>query len=147
VGTDNRPDSHQITSIPAILAGDFNVRNYTELDYLSECSFRDAFLVARPIPESESPFAVYPTYGLTLINRQNKFKRRAGPPNRSDYVFVHGVEVKDGVDGAGFLGDEPVCALDIAKDEEGRDERVWASDHLGIWVNLDLSIPVAQLAC
>ena len=139
MGTDN-----QITSIPAILAGDFNVRNYAELDYLlSECSFRDAFLVARPIPESESPFVVYPTYGVTLPNRQNKFKHKAGPPNRSDYVFVHGVEVKDGVDGAGFLGDEPVCALDIAKDEEGRDERVWASDHLGIWVKFNLSISAA----
>jgi len=82
-------DDGQTPFIPAIFTGDCNVRGYSELDPLIyRHHFHDAFLIAHPISDSESPFFAHPTYGLTLINQQNTFKFKAGPPKRLDYVFV-----------------------------------------------------------
>jgi len=66
---------------------------------------------------------------------------KVGPPKRLDYIFVRGVEVKEGPDQAGFLGNEPVCTSEVARDEEGKDGKVWASDHLGVWVDVNLCRP------
>jgi hypothetical protein len=38
----------------------------------------------------------------------------------------------------GFLGDEPIRTSDVATDEEGKVGNVWASDHLGVWVSVNL---------
>jgi len=131
--------------VPAVLAGDCNIQSYAELAPLisTPYSFQDSFLVARP--SSESPFRAHPTFNVTVNNRQGIFK--SGPPKRLDYIFIRGqgLAVRHGDDEAGFVGEDPVCEKDVAIDREGKDHRVWPSDHLGIWVNLEFIIAEAGL--
>lgn len=132
-------------AVPAILTGDLNVRTHDELDILqSNYSFRDGFLAARPISASSSPFLAYPTYGLTLTNRKSMFGFKDGAPKRLDYTLIHSEEIAVEPKASGFIGDKPVCTSDIATDEEGEGGNVWASDHLGIWVNVKKSMPGAD---
>ena len=84
------------TSVPAILTGDCNVRDYNELNPLiTGYHFRDAFRIAHPI--FESPFFARPTYGITLTNRRGKHScSRLDPPNASTtYSFVVWKSKKD----------------------------------------------------
>jgi hypothetical protein len=123
--------------VSAILAGDCNVQDYTELDPLfsQPHPFRDAFIAARPT--QEPPFNAYPTYNMTITLRSGPYK--PGNPKRLDYIFVRGVNVAEGSNKAGFIRDQPVCSLDVATDKEGKEGKLWASDHLGIWVTLTLT--------
>lgn len=88
-------DDGQTAFIPAIFTGDCNVQNYSELDPLI-CGyhFHDAFLAAHPISDSESPILYPPDFWFNV----DVFKFKAGLPRRLDYLFVRGVEVKEGLD-------------------------------------------------
>ncbi|KAL5535068.1 hypothetical protein ACEPAF_3161 [Sanghuangporus sanghuang] len=133
-------------------------------------TFIDAFLSTRPIKENPdrdsesplSPFTSHPTFGLTHPNRKpfnfgsNSAKKRhthrIPEARRLDYIFTHGLHpasesLSRDVDHkleAGLFGDEPVCEKSEAEDEEGRDGRVFASDHLGVWVRVLPQIPGAH---
>ncbi|KAL5534713.1 hypothetical protein ACEPAG_1177 [Sanghuangporus baumii] len=154
-------DRSELTSptefVPAILTGDYDP------------TFIDAFLAARPIKEltdcdSESPlspFTSHPTFGVTLPNRKpfrfgfnfgsnSGKKRNTGripEARRLDYIFTHALHpASESLSRchnleAGLSGDEQVCEKSEAEDEEGRDGRVFASDHLGVWVRALPQIP------
>jgi len=130
------PLTSDFPSVPAIIAGDCNISCYEELDsfLLPPFCFVDGFLIAKPC--EEPPYQAHPTYGMNIMRaKKGPFKK---PLCRLDYILVHGpnTDISKEEHLSGYIGDEPVCSAEVASDPEGRDEMIWASDHLGHWISV-----------
>ena len=126
-----------------------------------ELSDRDSEEPLDPFTSHPSFGVTFPnhrTFGFGFSSSSSSAK----PPQRSaravprtrrlDYIFAHGLRVshsrlqskeEDAYNSserlrlkAGLFGNDPVCDMSEAGDEEGRDGRVYASDHLGVWVRV-----------
>jgi hypothetical protein len=72
------------------------------------------------------------------IDQPGLEKDRKFPSQLSD-IFVRNLDPDEREGLSGFLGEEPIVTAPEIEDEEGKDGKLWASDHLGIWMVMKAS--------